>query len=103
MSARPALFPEPAPDIPALSHQFAASTWRLAPGEKAKWTALKVRTIDCRECAVLQHEQRGAYGPRRIAKHRRVTPAGRLDLCRAHSQGWRERDAVDSASRKDIA
>lgn len=96
MSARPALFPLPEPDIPALSEYLAGPHWRLLPGEKAKWTRINVKTIDCGECAHLQHECGGAYGPRRQAKRRRVTRGARLDLCRAHAQLWEQRDEVDT-------
>lgn len=96
MCPRPALFPEPAVDPPALSAGYAASPYRLLPGEKAKWTWIHVKTIDCMECALLQHEQRGEFGPRRQAKRRRIGPRGvRLDLCRAHAMQWEQRDKTD--------
>lgn len=97
MCSRPALFPEPHREPPPLSAGLAVSTWRLLPGEKAKWTRINVKTIDCIECSLLQHEMRGGYGPRRQAKRRRITPRGdRLDLCRAHAQVWEQRDIDDT-------
>jgi hypothetical protein len=95
---RPALFPEPPRDLPDLSAALATPAYRLDRGEKAKWTRINVKTIDCVECTHLQHETRGAFGPRRQAKWRRALPEGhRLDLCRAHEMAWRERDKTDSA------
>lgn len=104
MPARPALFPEPDPDIPPLSRSLAEPAWRLRPGESAKWTRISVKTLDCRECAHLQHERRGDFGPRRQAKRRRTVPGGgRLDLCHAHAQAWQQRDQNDSAPPKGAA
>ena len=105
MPGRPALFPEPAREQPALSRGLAGPSWRLRVGEVAKWTRLSaIGRIDCMECAFLQHEQGGAYHPRRKAKRRRSTPAGaRLDLCHAHATAWQERDEIDSAAPKGAA
>jgi len=102
-AARPALFPEPDPDIPDLSTGLSGPPWRLRPGETATWTQLSVKTIDCQECAVLQHERRGEFGPRRQAKRRRKTEHGRLDLCRAHAHAWHQRDEVDGAESGGVA
>lgn len=99
MVGRPALFPEPAPDIPALSKTLAACQYRLGPGDQARWIRINVKTLDCMECAHLQHETRGAFGPRRQAKRRRIGPEpdfARLDLCRAHALVWEQRDETDS-------
>jgi hypothetical protein len=97
VTARPALFPEPTPDPPALSQALATAGWRLQPGEKAKWTRLSTKHIDCVECGWLQHEMRGNYGPRRQAKRRRTIGHNvRLDLCRSHAEAWQRRDAEDS-------
>jgi len=98
VAARPALFPEPARQPPPLSRWLASPGWRLVPGEKARWTDLRTTTVDCQECAHLQHEQNGNFGPRRQAKRRRVTPLGaRLNLCREHALAWKQRDEKDTA------
>lgn len=96
----PGLFPTPSPDIPALSTGLGGPARRLRLGETARWTRINVSTIDCQECAHVQHETQGRFGPRRLAKHRRTLPAGgpALDLCRGHAQAWRRRDAADSGS-----
>src|SRR5262245_24608512 len=102
MSPDPALFPEPDPDIPALSAGLGGAAWRLEPGQRARWTDLRVKTIDCVECTWLQHETRGAYGPRRQAKRRRTAgQRPRLDLCRAHALAWKQRDETDSATGRE--
>ncbi len=104
MPAQPALFPQPRPDTPGLSSALAGPPWRLARGEVAKWTRLGATSrMDCLECIYLQHEQAGAYGPRRKAKRRRSIAAGRLDLCHAHAEAWRHRDREDSAAPKGAA
>lgn len=103
MPGRPALFPEPPPDLPGLSVGLAGHPWRLAVGEVAKWTRLSARRLDCVECAHLQHEQAGQWGPRRQAKRRRTTAAGRLDLCHAHAAAWHDRDEDDSTPPKGAA
>jgi hypothetical protein len=103
MDATPALFPKPEVAPPALSAALGGPGWRLLRGQEARWTHIRPRTIDCEECAHLQHEQRGSYGPRRQAKHRRVVPGRvRLDLCHAHALAWRHRDENDSAGIQDI-
>lgn len=100
MTPTPALFPEPPPDMPALSAQLSGPAWRLEPGGRARWTQISVKTIDCAECTWLQHETRGAFGPRRQAKRRRKADGmPRLDLCRSHAQAWQQRDENDSAPR----
>lgn len=98
MNGTPGLFPAPRPQLPELSLMLSAPVYRLLGGQRAKWTDLSTTTIDCQECAMLQHETHGAYGPRRLAKHRRKHPDGpALDLCRAHTQTWKRRDAQDSS------
>lgn len=97
MSRRPGLFPPPQPEIPDLSAALAAPTYRLRVGETATWTRIHVRTIDCEECSMVQHERAGAFGPRRTATHRRKRAIGpRLDLCSAHAHRWLERDSQDT-------
>lgn len=94
---RPGLFPEPEPSIPDLSDALADPFHRLRPGQQATWTPVRASTVDCQECAHLQHERRGAFGPRRQAKWRRKTPDGtRMDLCRGHALAWRTRDHTDT-------
>lgn len=98
MSTRPGLFPAPEPDALPLSQLLASPAWRLTRGESAKWTRIRASTVDCMECAHLQHEKRGDFGPRRQAKRRRIIPDGpRLDLCHSHAQLWMARDKTDSA------
>lgn len=97
MNARPALFPEPPPNIPALSTALSGPELRLRRGESAKWTPVRAYTLHCEECAHLQHELRGEFGPRRQVKYRRNTPTGlRLNLCRGHAMAWRTRDEADA-------
>ncbi len=96
MGTRPALFPEPEPDLPQLSQWFSGAHHRLLPGEHATWTRVRVTTVHCQECAHLQHELAGDFGPRRQARYRRNAGGHRLDLCRAHAERWRERDAADT-------
>jgi hypothetical protein len=93
----PGLFPAPRPQSPDLSLWLSAPVYRLTPGQRAKWTELHVKTVDWQECAMLQHETRGGFGPRRVAKHRRRLPSGMaLDLCRAHTMAWKRRDSDDT-------
>lgn len=93
------LFPPVVPPVVELSAGWDTPTRRLASGDLAKWSALKLKSDwPCHECAQRQHETRGASGPRRQARHRRKCPAGgTLDLCSAHARLWRERDDEDTA------
>jgi len=97
---------EPPPEQPVeLSKELASYAYRLAVDEVAKWTDIKVKAPrDCQECAQLQHETRGSFGPRRQAKHRRAHPMGpKLELCSAHTEQWKVRDAKDSHSGKQAS
>lgn len=90
------LFPAPEPAPPGLSTGLAGQHEITAPTQKVKWTRRAATSrVDCQECAMLQHETRGSYGPRRRAKWRRTTCLGaHLDLCTAHMQAWKARDAL---------
>jgi hypothetical protein len=95
------LFPEPIGPTLALSRLLGAEPgYRLAPGEHARWTRRNTASsVDCEECAALQHELRGAYRPRRRATIRRTRPGPlHLDLCSAHAELWRERDDANGAN-----
>lgn len=92
------MFDKPEGQPVELSHGLSAFEYRLSKGEKAKWTAIKVKgPRPCQECAYMQHQTNGAFGPRRQAKHRRAHPMGpALELCHAHRDLWLDRDAKDS-------
>lgn len=96
--ADPGLFPAPEKDIPTLSKRFGHGEYRAGPGQKVKWTPKKPRVhTDCEECSALQHETRGAYGPRRQIRTRRAVNGTGLDLCHAHALAWKGRDTHDGA------
>lgn len=88
-----------------LSKALAVYEYRLALDEVAKWTDIRVKAPKpCQECAQLQHETRGSFGPRRQAKHRRTHPMGpKLELRSAHTEQWKVRDAEDSHAGKQAA
>ena len=92
------MFDKPAEQPVELSKRLAAFEYRLDRNEKAKWTSIKVKgPRPCNECAYMQHETGGKFGPRRQAKHRRSHPMGpALELCHAHRDLWLERDEKDS-------
>lgn len=97
--AKPGLFPQPERDIPVLSARFGNGEYRAGPGMKVKWTRKAPRArADCDECAALQHETRGAYGPRRQVRARRAVTGTTLDLCAAHAVAWKSRDIADGAN-----
>jgi hypothetical protein len=93
------MFDKPAEQPVQLSAHLAAFAYLLARGETAKWTQIKLKTYrPCEECAWVQHESRGDFGPKRQAKHRRRHPMGpQLELCTAHMKLWKERDERDAA------
>lgn len=93
-----ALFDKPLAEPVEPSKALAAFAYRLAKGEKAKWTEVKLKTYrPCEECAHVQHENGGGTGPRRQAKRRRRHPMGpSLELCHAHAKLWEARDEIDS-------
>lgn len=92
------MFDKPEEQPVELSQKLSAFEYRLDRGEKAKWTAIKLKTYrPCNECAYMQHETGGSFGPRWQAKHRRAHPMGPvLELCTAHKDLWHKRDDVDS-------
>lgn len=92
------MFDKPAEQPVQLSEKLSAFEYRLGGGERAKWTSIKVKgPRPCDECAYMQHQTGGKFGPRRQAKHRRSHPMGpTLELCHAHRDLWLERDEKDS-------
>lgn len=84
-----------------LSMHYANSDYRLSPTQpKANWARLSKPPVKahCDECARIQHETRGASGPRMQPRHRRTIPDGgpKLLLCGRHAEAWRERDRIDA-------
>jgi hypothetical protein len=96
------MFEKPAEQKVELSRALSVAANRLAVEEAAKWTAIKVKGVrPCQECAYMQHETGGAFGPRRQAKHRRTHPrGGAIELCTAHADLWKTRDEKDSHIRR---
>lgn len=92
------MFDKPPEQKVELSKALSAFEFRLDRGEVAKWTAIRVKgPRPCDECFNLQYETAGAFGPRRKAKHRRTLPTGNvIELCAAHADLWKNRDAADS-------
>lgn len=82
---------------PLLSDVFDTDHYRARPTDNITWTPRRT-TQPCDECAALQHQTRGAAGPRRPAKHRRtITPDNiALLLCHNHADAWRARDHHDT-------
>lgn len=82
-----------------LSKAFENPSYRASATEKPKWTPVKVKApMACDECAAVQHETRGTYGPRANARQRRAFVGGPiLRLCTRHANAWRERDEKDCA------
>jgi len=80
-----------------LSEHFAVEAYRVRGSERPKWAKATVRTKHCDECAMIQHETRGAVGPRMQPRHRRTLPDRKVSLllCTRHAQAWRERDEAD--------
>ncbi|MFD7045618.1 hypothetical protein [Rhodococcus jostii] len=102
MSARKQeqLWPELTVTVSApLSTTYANPSYRASAQEKPKWTPVKVKApIPCDECAAVQHETRGRFGPRASARQRRGFVGGPiLRLCTRHANAWRERDTRDGA------
>jgi hypothetical protein len=97
------LFPAPGSEAPALSRHLAEHHQLIQPWDTVKWTRRAAKSrLDCQECAMVQHETRGAYHPRRRAKLRRTTSFGsRLDLCNAHAQAWKTRDACHQKTQEE--
>ncbi|MFC0546905.1 hypothetical protein [Kutzneria chonburiensis] len=95
------LFDKPKPEPTELSTTLATAANRLAAGQVAKWTPVRVqKPRPCQECAQVQHEKHGQCPPRRQARHRRRHPHGPvLELCDQHALMWRERDEADATRR----
>jgi|SRR5882724_3494901 len=90
---QPPLFEASDPEPVAFSAALAALEYGLSRGEQAKWTVVKLKTYrPCQECAHLQHERVGDFGPRRHP----MGPA--LELCNEHAKRWKTRDLEDGAS-----
>ncbi|MFE4461446.1 hypothetical protein ACFROC_29190 [Nocardia tengchongensis] len=84
-----------------LSRHFSAEPWRATAARRPKWQKIANPSpaAHCSECAVLQHETRGEFGPRMQPRARRTfagDKASALVLCSRHAQAWRARDAVDA-------
>ena len=92
------LFDKPGEQPMRLSKALSGPDYRLRKDEKAKWTNVNLKTYrPCQECAAVQHETGGAFGPRRqIKKRRRVVGGKVIEMCQQHAQLWRELDAKDS-------
>jgi hypothetical protein len=79
--------------------------YRASAGRRPSWAKIanpSARGAMCAECAQLQHETRGQFGPRMQPRTRRSFPAKvgggpALSLCTRHAQAWRDRDAEDMA------
>jgi hypothetical protein len=103
----------PAPAV-SLSGKYRTDAEYRANAEwQPKWTPVKPgpRAGACDECAQLQHETRGKFGPRMQPRKRRVFPTKSapdpatghtirvkgpvLALCSRHAQAWEELDADD--------
>jgi hypothetical protein len=88
-----------------LSARFSTdSLYRASAEDRPKWSKVTPRTgTACDECAMRQHETRGAYGPRRAPRHRRHFVGGpALRLCSPHADTWRALDAADIASKTTL-
>lgn len=84
-----------------LSWHYDTVEYRLGPTQpKATWTSVtgSAAGAACDECARLQHETRGAFGPRMRPRHQRTVLGGgpTLALCGTHATAWRDRDADDT-------
>ncbi|WP_280466549.1 hypothetical protein [Nocardia cyriacigeorgica] len=86
-----------------LSAFYDTAVYRLGRGEVAQWTkGGGGRAAHCDECARLQHETRGASGPRMAPRERRTVirecPEGAVSLllCTRHATAWRDRDDTDA-------
>jgi len=88
-----------------LSAKFADPDYRASAGRRPSWAKIAnpaAKGAMCAECAQLQHETRGAFGPRMQPRTRRSFPKSAggspaLALCTRHAQAWRDRDAEDMA------
>lgn len=87
---------EPARRVTRLSRKYDSPLYVQSKTAKAKWTPIRTTTIDCDECFALQVETNGGSGSRFAAKHRRTLAVTDvvLNLCNAHAEQWRERDAA---------
>lgn len=75
--------------------EYAYRASRRRPPKWAKLPAATAKTAMCAECVQLQHETRGAAGPRSRPTQIRRSGDTELVLCVAHAESWRERDAAD--------
>lgn len=87
-----------------LSQGYDTPEYRLDRSRpKASWAKLSKppAKAHCDECARLQHETRGAAGPRMQPRYRRTLPDGgpKLLLCGRHAEAWRDRDDQDLINR----
>lgn len=98
MSDQPGLFPELG-RVSAPASRTTVNAHRAQTVVRVSWTPIKLKVPrPCQECARLQHETAGEFGPRADARHRRtalLAGGGKLalDLCSRHADTWRQRDA----------
>lgn len=114
MSEDVPLFEEPTEQPVTLSKHFATWEHRIAPDSKVKYVRHTMKRFHpCEECAYLQHESNGHFGPKRAVKMRRTGPGecnrsarepcggkgkkheSHIDLCNEHARLWKDQDAED--------
>ncbi|OBA54439.1 hypothetical protein A5789_22020 [Nocardia sp. 852002-51101_SCH5132738] len=84
-----------------LSQTYDAPLYRATAQDKPTWDQLTRSRGDCDECAALQHESHGKYGPRAKARQKRAFHGGpELLLCSAHALAWHDRDDIDTGAKK---
>lgn len=84
-----------------LSEVYDAPLYRAVPGDEPGWSPVTRARVDCDECAALQHESHGKYGPRQKPRQKRAFHGGpELLLCSAHALAWHERDDIDTGAKK---
>lgn len=103
----PALVDVQAETSASLSQRYATQPdYQARPGDRPRWSKIDTPPAGamCDECAQLQHETRGRYGPRKQPRERRTFPAiaGKraagpaLRLCYQHAQVWHAKDDHDA-------
>ncbi|MGW4117091.1 hypothetical protein [Nocardia sp. NPDC004711] len=106
------------PALFAVQHQLTAELsqryskdpdYRASAERKPSWAKItnpSARGAFCDECANLQHETGGKFGPRMQPRQRRHFPTKTVNgekvgggpalrLCTRHAEAWRERDDID--------
>lgn len=99
-----ALIEKPPRASAPLSRRYAAPAYRVASIHPPTWSKVTpARDAFCHECAQVQHESQGAFGPRMRPRARRKLPGEdarsehTLLLCGPHATVWKDRDAADMA------